>query len=81
MANTSSSFSSVSREIVRFADQATAWTYISLMAANRSFRIADYGFDAEQAEPYWVATDHLINFYSYSREELERWKACGRTSF
>jgi len=81
MATTFSTLSKTTREIVRFIDEAAAFTYIKMMAPNRSFRIADYGFEADQPEPYWVATDHLLNFYAFSREELDRWKACGRTSF
>ena len=71
-------YNTITENITRFRNENTANMFIKMIAATKSERIVDYGYDEGAEEPYWVKTAHLITFESYSDGELSRWKACGK---
>lgn len=74
------SYLPVYRDVVRFDTEAEAWAYMQTAVRQlKSYRIADYGIDPGADQPVWVAIDHLSMWESYSPEQLQRWKASGRT--
>lgn len=67
--------------IIRF----TTWDHLRAfcedLARVRSMRVADFGQDPDQAEPWWVEVVQDVSILLAPREELERWKACGRRRY
>ena len=68
--------------VVRFSSESLAWSFAKRIAAIRSFRISDYGFNSEldSVEPYYIKVDQLQFADTYSAETLSRWKASGKLS-
>jgi hypothetical protein len=66
---------------VRFQSWDHLRAYCEDLARVRSMRAADFGQDANQAEPYWLTVVSDPSVLQASREEQERWKACGRLRY
>lgn len=69
------------RTIVRFTSEAEALRFWeNMITPSKSFRVADYGADGNNAEPYWLAVDQLRFPSLLTQAQLERWKACGHAN-
>lgn len=71
-------YNTITTNITRFSSESLANAFIRETAKTKSQRISNFGYDADNTEPYWVETQHLVTFECCTQEQLDRWKACGK---
>ena len=69
----------MNRTVIRFKDQ---WGYAiarDAVVKSSDMRIADYGDDGRGETPLYMVVDRLDNWGQYTKEQVARWKICGKT--
>lgn len=63
---------------IYFSTQDLAMAYWEKLAYVHCIRVVDYGKDDHATEPYWLRLENDVTVLLLSKEDQERWKACGR---
>lgn len=71
----------LARSVIRVRDIEDRNMVIDAVNRDPHARISDFGNDGQGDTPLWLEITRMYDYNRYTEEEMERWKACGRTKF